>query len=1084
MKVIRIISDLFLIFLIISGSFINIPAHIMGGFGKYDIEAVPIFINDDLYGSDTLFLSSPDNELKVCIWTEKIGSDPGCPVYNISYKGNSIVKRSRLGLTVDGVDSTLCSGLKIYKNERSSVNGSIELVASDVDVIPEIYNQLIVSFKSIQDDNILLDIIFRAYNEGISFSYNVEKIDMKKSCTIRDEMTGFNISTTSICYTEYGVEDPYNKVQISSLKNKCELPLLIKEIDSGCWISISEAGLQDYSRAYLGPGSLMNGTIDTSIHSSVTKNLPFKTPWRMVIVSDSPSEMIEKGRICYSMCPENAIGDTRWIKPGKAFRDCSLTTNGSKSIIDFCSYHGLEYVHLDSGWYGMESSPSSNASTVFLSNLNLTEVIAYAKSKDIGVILYVNIRALTKQYREIFPLYKEWGIAGVKFGYVDGRSQAGINFVHKAVQEAAKNELIVDVHDNYRPTGMSRTYPNLLTQEGVGGNEQFPSARDNTILPFTRCVAGPTDYTPIFATKGTTTTMAHQLALPIVIFSPLQYIYWLGTPEKAGNSSINTLWDNIPTVWNDSLFIEGSPETHAVLARRSEDMWYVGAINGPQERLIKIQLDFLEMDSLYSTRMYRDPGNGSVEVLDFIVCSETEIIERVPKNSGLSIKISEIKGGPPQDMDSDDDGIIDIKDRFPCDPNEWNDTDSDGYGDNSDAFPDDPNEWNDNDLDGFGDNTDVFPDDPNEWNDTDSDGYGDNSDSFPDDPLEWIDSDGDGYGDNGDKFPNDPLEWNDTDEDGWGDNRDIFPEDSTEWNDTDMDGYGDNIDAFPNNSSEWLDSDQDGIGDNSDWYPFDPNQWLKDTDEDGYPDVNDTFPNDWYEWIDSDGDGYGDNGDKFPNDPMEWNDTDEDGWGDNRDIFPEDSTEWNDTDMDGYGDNIDAFPNNSSEWLDSDQDGIGDNSDWYPFDPNQWLKDTDEDGYPDVNDTFPDNPNEWFDSDGDGFGDNGDKFPNDPMEWNDSDEDGHGDNGDAFPFDPSASIDTDGDGYPDRWNEDNDESYSTTGLELDAYPNDPNKWKKNDNETNNPTILIVIVLIFLLIIGLGVFIYFRGRKGESNSIEE
>ncbi len=634
-----------------------------GSFSGLKEDEGPLIFNNVTnmdFSNDTLFLASPDNDLKVCVWTTELGDEKGCPVYSILYNGDPVVQRSRLGLNIEGMEEKLSSGLMLDGNERSSVNSSIELVASDVDVIPERYNQMIVSYSSTEEEEIGMDIIFRAYDEGISFSYYVDKLDGKKTCRIKDEITSFNVTEDSICFAEYGVEAAYNKVKVSEIKKDCELPLLIEDADSECWMTISEAGLQDYSRAFLGPGSKMNGTIDTSIYSSVGKNVPFTTPWRMVLIGDHPFEMIEKGRICYSMCSDNVIGDTSWIMPGKAFRDCSLTTKGSKGIIDYCSYHGMEYVHLDAGWYGKESESSSDASTVSAKNLNLTEVISYAKSKDIGVILYVNNKALTRQYKDIFPLYKKWGIAGVKFGFVDGRSQAGINFVHKAVQEAAKNELIVDVHDYYRPTGMSRTYPNLLTQEGVRGNEQFPSARDNTILPFTRCVAGPTDYTPIFATKGTTTTMAHQLALPIVIFSPLQYIYWYGTPEKAGNSSINTLWDNIPTVWNESIFIEGNPGSHAVYARRSDKDWYLGAINGPKDRTLKIRLDFLDQGDQYSARLYTDPGNGSVEIRDFTVNSETEIIENVPQRSGLSMKIKEVQEDPPPDDDKYPPRLVDI----------------------------------------------------------------------------------------------------------------------------------------------------------------------------------------------------------------------------------------------------------------------------------------------------------------------------------------------------------------------------------------------------------------------------------------
>jgi alpha-glucosidase len=603
-------------------------------------------LQDSLEGPQinrTHSLVSPDGSLKISVWTQVIGNESGCPVYNVSYRGNEILGRSRLGLVISNSGNALHSNLSIDSVERNSINSSIKLVSSDIDEIPDIFNQMKIRFKGRNDSSICMNILFRAYNEGISFSYEVRELGKKSSLSVVDEKTDFNISRDEFCYAEYGVEESYKKVKISKIKTKCELPLLIETDD--VWITLNEANLHDYSRAYAGPGESDSGPIEISLHGDVIKNIPFRTPWRMILVGESASDMLEMGRICYSMCPENAIGDTSWIKPGKAFRDCSLTTKGSKEIIDYCLVHGIEYLHLDAGWYGKETSSGSDASTVSVKDLNLTDVISYGNKNGIGVILYVNHKALKKQYKEIFPLYQKWGIAGVKFGFIDGRTQSGINFIHDAVAEAARNRLIVNIHDNYRPTGMSRTYPNLLTQEGVRGNEQFPSARDNTILPFTRCVAGPADYTPIFATKKTTTTMAHQLALPIVIYSPLQYIYWYGTPKKAGNSSVNTLWDNLPSVWNETIFLDGSPGSHASVARRYGDDWYVGCINGPESRVLSLKLDFLDDDTYYRARMFSDPGNGTVKVIDYNVSSQTEILESIPCRSGFSIKITGNDGG-------------------------------------------------------------------------------------------------------------------------------------------------------------------------------------------------------------------------------------------------------------------------------------------------------------------------------------------------------------------------------------------------------------------------------------------------------
>jgi len=315
--------------------------------------------------------------------------------------------------------------------------------------------------------------------------------------------------------------------------------------------------------------------------------------------------------------------------------------------------------------------------------------------------------------------------------------------------------------------------------------------------------------------------------------------------------------------------------------------------------------------------------------------------------------------------------------------------------------------------------------------DYDGDGYPNNEDEFPWDPDEWEDTDDDGVGDNGDEFPNDANETKDTDGDGVGDNGDAFPLDHTEWCDSDEDGYGNNCDRFPDNATEWKDTDNDGYGDNCDCFPADSN-----------------------EWCDSDGDGVGDNGDDFPADATEWLDTDGDGHGDTTYLFPRDASEWADTDGDGHGDNGDDFPDDRLEWRDSDGDGYGDNSDAFPYDDA-----------------------EWSDADGDGTGDNGDVFPDDATEWVDTDGDGHGDNSDAFPADPAASMDTDGDDHPDQWNTGMAEGDSTTGLGLDEYPYDKDRWEEEpvgplgggELPIDTTTAFMALVIVALLVV-LAVFL--------------
>ncbi len=285
------------------------------------------------------------------------------------------------------------------------------------------------------------------------------------------------------------------------------------------------------------------------------------------------------------------------------------------------------------------------------------------------------------------------------------------------------------------------------------------------------------------------------------------------------------------------------------------------------------------------------------------------------------------------------------------------------------------------------------------------------------------------------------------------------------------------------------DWDGDGVLNSLDAFSFDPAASV-DSDGDGYPD-------EWNPGMNEDDSTTGLRLDGFPFDPLEWVDSDEDEIGDNSDAFPNDMAASMDTDEDGYPDRwnpgmneddsttglrLDGFPFDPLEWVDSDEDGVGDNSDVFPSDPLEWS-DKDGDGHGDNSDEFPDNELEWIDTDRDGSGDNSDAFPLDPNEWIDTDEDEIGDNSDAFPNDMAASMDTDEDGYPDRWNQGMNEDDSTTGLKLDKYPNDPDKWDSigavEDKGVNIYVILIVAVLLCILLVVIVSLIVRRntGRSG-------
>ena len=349
-------------------------------------------------------------------------------------------------------------------------------------------------------------------------------------------------------------------------------------------------------------------------------------------------------------------------------REVTLTTEGGKAVVDFAVRHNLRYVLFDAGWYGFEYDKASDATTVTLdprrnpdpNALDLPAVVAYARSKGIGIFLYVNMRALERQLDDILPLYEQWGIAGVKFGFVQVGSQVWTKWMHEAVRKCAEHHLIVDIHDEYRPTGFSRTYPNLMTQEGVRGNEEFPDAFNNTMLPFTRYVAGPADYTICYyrqdfgrlerqedahgvpRSKSIQTTPAHQLALAAVYYSPLQVLYWYDKPSDCQDEPELKFFDDVYTVWDDTRILEGEPGDYITTVRRHGEEWFLGTINNAA-RETSIPLDFLPAGN-YTAEIYTDgdasiPTRTKVRVSKFRVNAGTVLRFNLRQAGGAAVRL-------------------------------------------------------------------------------------------------------------------------------------------------------------------------------------------------------------------------------------------------------------------------------------------------------------------------------------------------------------------------------------------------------------------------------------------------------------
>ena len=604
-------------------------------------------------GNRYFHISSPDKKIVCTFGIKSSIFKKDFPFYSISYNNQVVLSDSKLGLILEK-NNPLTESFEITNVFRNYYDSTYTFSFGERKLIRNRYNESIFCLKERDAPFRKLEIIFRIYDEGVAFRYIIPQQNKLEQLVILSEETQFVFNDNHFAYREDKTDGEYQKVKLSNLKYPCENPLTI-ELNNGIYSCITEANVDDYSRMILNVSDkfldkmimrLSNSyVIKSSLCSRVYANksyypLPLLSPWRVILFGTKPGILIENNYLLYNLNPSGKYKNIDWIKPGKVMREVTLTTNGAIKLLDFAEKHNIQYIEFDAGWYGLgynqEHNPDSNAK-IPIKEIDLLKVIEYAKKKNIGVILYINKESLQIQ---TFPLYSKWGIKGLKFGFINGRDQSGVNSLKKAIINAYENKLIVDIHDNFRPSGTNRTYPNLLTQEGILGNENFPTAKQNTILPFTRLIAGAADYTIAYYSNKLKVTKAHQLAASIIFFSPLQFIFWGDNPDCYKGEKEIEFFDNLPVVWDDTKVIDGKIGEFIIITRRAGKEWYVGIITNENERKVSIPLTFLDMDKTYTAIIYSDNTNKSVSINKQIVSRNKTLNINLLKSGGVAIKIS------------------------------------------------------------------------------------------------------------------------------------------------------------------------------------------------------------------------------------------------------------------------------------------------------------------------------------------------------------------------------------------------------------------------------------------------------------
>lgn len=579
-------------------------------------------------------LASPDGANKIVIGL----NNQGTPTYKVERNGAAVLSPSPIMLDLD-VD-TLGYGMAIAGSERTTADTTYPIVMGKASTGRDHYNQLTVHFEEHGGAKRKMDVVLRAYDDGVAFRTVIPIQAATSAAIVRYERTGFYFPEPYKCWgfnvgkfqsSHEGEFDPVDTTRTRD-HNLFDLPFVCETGKAA--FALAEADLLDFAGMYLtgrGDGGLglslkLSPSLDDfriAVHTRVGS--PIVTPWRVVMLADRVGDMANSTLITNLSTPSR-IEDTSWIKPGLTSWDWwngpviakypgkRTSTEVAEALIDFSAEQGFPYAMVDEGWYAGAGGGGVRRPGVDITHwsepIDVEKVAAYAKTKHVRLWLWTHWQALDDQMEEALTLYERLGIAGIKVDFMDRDDQWMVNWYSKLLAAAARHHLMVDLHGAYPPRGLTRTYPNFITQEGVMGAEynkwsRRVTARHNVTLAYTRGLLGPMDYTPggfrnmspaTFRIRNdlpfVQTTRAHGLAMYVVFDSPLGSV--ADSPDTYAESPAGLEFiKQVPTSWDETRFLMGDTGEYIVEARRKGKVWYLGAMNTESSRTVSVPLAFL-----------------------------------------------------------------------------------------------------------------------------------------------------------------------------------------------------------------------------------------------------------------------------------------------------------------------------------------------------------------------------------------------------------------------------------------------------------------------------------------------------------
>ena len=597
-----------------------------------------------MVAGESLKVTSPEE-----VNTIVISQTNGELSYTVTREGQEIIAPSRLGLEMDNEQwehalaqyypqyESWMEGFTVDSVSYSQHREVLHPLYGERKEEPDNYNAGTLYLSKKDKSNYRLNIEVRAYDEGVAFRYFLPEHPIAVYHKVVGDLTNYTFAEGTKVWCAEWAQAPYELKDVNDVRKPIERVVTVA-LPNGLCCALGDADCDDWCVEANIASKTQRNTLETVMHSSVDVVTYAATPWKVILTGNTYGELLEHRYLIDNLNEPNRIADAaEWVKPGKSMRCVTLTTEGCMENIDFCVEHNIEYLLICWKWYLPVTSFDGDA-TKARDEIDMPRVLAYAKEKGIKVWLYINQHALMNQMRELFPLYREWGVVGIKPGFVEYRSHRWATWLHDMIRLAAENHLMVNIHDEYRPTGFSRTYPNLLTAEGIRGNEEFPSATHNVTLPFTRMINGPGDYTFCYYNGRLKNTHAHQLAAALVFYSPINALFWYDTPKMAHGEPELKWFEQLPTTWDNTKVLSGEPASHIVMAREKNGEWYVGAMTNDEARTVTINTtDFLP-DGKWLVTLYTD--DPKVETRTHVAVKTMKI------KSGKSITLPlQAKGG-------------------------------------------------------------------------------------------------------------------------------------------------------------------------------------------------------------------------------------------------------------------------------------------------------------------------------------------------------------------------------------------------------------------------------------------------------